>query len=326
MAATPRAGAVDKRRLILDAAITVFARQGFHHCRVSDVADEAGRGLRPRLPLLRLQGGDPQRALPRALADHARRHRGDRPPPGGAGPRQALHGGQLHHRLLPPRAGPDEGDHRGGHPRGELVRPPAPGQDPRGLRGHRRDRGGRRARTARFKSDISSEFAAMCFYGAIEQLLSGWIFDLLPQTEEEFERAKGLVVDAICGGLETPAAGTSGRVWLNHAPDGERPRQAPGLERPARRSGRPDHDRRQPRSPPRSGSASSTRTRPTTDGGLPGSSPRPPPQEPLGGQSPADAQAGSGARRLRRAPGGLRGRRLRRRAGRWPGVLRWLGR
>ena len=28
MAATPRAGAVDKRRVILDAAITVFARQG----------------------------------------------------------------------------------------------------------------------------------------------------------------------------------------------------------------------------------------------------------------------------------------------------------
>src|SRR5205814_8405895 len=33
---------VDKRRMILDAAITVFARRGFHHCRVSDVADEAG--------------------------------------------------------------------------------------------------------------------------------------------------------------------------------------------------------------------------------------------------------------------------------------------
>src|SRR5688500_12207535 len=33
---------VDKRRLILDAAIRVFARQGFHSCRVSDVADEAG--------------------------------------------------------------------------------------------------------------------------------------------------------------------------------------------------------------------------------------------------------------------------------------------
>src|ERR687894_1919053 len=33
---------VDKHRLILDAAIRVFARQGFHACRVSDVADEAG--------------------------------------------------------------------------------------------------------------------------------------------------------------------------------------------------------------------------------------------------------------------------------------------
>src|SRR5947209_12990345 len=33
--------AVDKRRLILDAAVRVFARQGFHTCRVSDIADEA---------------------------------------------------------------------------------------------------------------------------------------------------------------------------------------------------------------------------------------------------------------------------------------------
>src|SRR5689334_14805744 len=39
---TPRnANAVDKRRLILDAAIRVFAREGFHRCRVSDIAKEA---------------------------------------------------------------------------------------------------------------------------------------------------------------------------------------------------------------------------------------------------------------------------------------------
>jgi AcrR family transcriptional regulator len=54
-----------------------------------------------------------------------------------------------------------------------------------------------------FKADIPSEFAAMCFYGAIEQLLTAWIFDVLPRTEEEFEHAKGLVVDTICGGLES---------------------------------------------------------------------------------------------------------------------------
>src|SRR4051812_50120307 len=34
--------AADKRRLILDAAVRVFARRGFNGCRVSDIADEAG--------------------------------------------------------------------------------------------------------------------------------------------------------------------------------------------------------------------------------------------------------------------------------------------
>src|ERR1700759_5192458 len=37
-----KAQAVDRRRQILDAAVRVFARQGFHSCRVSDIADEAG--------------------------------------------------------------------------------------------------------------------------------------------------------------------------------------------------------------------------------------------------------------------------------------------
>ena len=42
MATAAKHGAVDKRRLILDAGVRVFAKRGFHHCRVSDVADEAG--------------------------------------------------------------------------------------------------------------------------------------------------------------------------------------------------------------------------------------------------------------------------------------------
>src|SRR3954466_14045568 len=43
MAITARSQAArDKRRLILDAAVKVFARQGFYACRVSDIADEAG--------------------------------------------------------------------------------------------------------------------------------------------------------------------------------------------------------------------------------------------------------------------------------------------
>src|SRR5256885_11901042 len=35
-------GGEDKRRLILDAAVRVFARKGFHTCRVGDIAEEAG--------------------------------------------------------------------------------------------------------------------------------------------------------------------------------------------------------------------------------------------------------------------------------------------
>jgi hypothetical protein len=33
---------------------------------------------------------------------------------------------------------------------------------------------------------------------------------VLPKTDDEFERAKGLVVEAICGGLESGANGASG--------------------------------------------------------------------------------------------------------------------
>ena len=45
-------------------------------------------------------------------------------------------------------------------------------------------------------------FAAMAFYGAIEQVLTGWIFDALPREEAEFDQAKAFVVETICGGLE----------------------------------------------------------------------------------------------------------------------------
>ena len=42
MAARNEKLAAEKRRLILDAAVRVFAQQGFNQCRVSDIADEAG--------------------------------------------------------------------------------------------------------------------------------------------------------------------------------------------------------------------------------------------------------------------------------------------
>ena len=49
---------------------------------------------------------------------------------------------------------------------------------------------------------MTPEFAALAFYGSIEQVLSGWIFDSVPVPDAELERAKILIVETICRGLE----------------------------------------------------------------------------------------------------------------------------
>ena len=206
MASSARADAPDKRRMILDAAVTVFARQGFHHCRVSDVADEAGvaYGLvyhyfdskeeilnelfleRWQIMLDAISEIDARQEVP--VRDKLYLVAGFIIDSYAKEPdlmkviivevtRAANSFGRLH--LAKIREAYDG--------IAQIVE------------GARTD--------GSFRSDITSEFAAMCFYGAIEQLLSAWIFDLLPRTEEELDRSKGLVVDAICGGLESPAPG-----------------------------------------------------------------------------------------------------------------------
>jgi hypothetical protein len=62
-------------------------------------------------------------------------------------------------------------------------------------------------RTGEFRDDVDPNFSAMVFYGAIEQLLTGWIFDLIPATDDDYERAKQLVIETICGGLEPRPVG-----------------------------------------------------------------------------------------------------------------------
>ena len=200
-----KAPPVDRRRQILDAAIRVFARQGFNDCRVSDIAREAevAYGLvyhyfdskdqvlnelfveRWSLLLAAIEEVD-------ARADPAAR--------------EARRGRRLHHRLLPPRPRADEGDHHRGHPRGELVHPHAPAGDPPGLRADREDRQRRPGRRATSATDVDPEFASMWFYGAIEQLLTGWVFEIIPDGDGDFDRARAMVVETICGGLEKGAA------------------------------------------------------------------------------------------------------------------------
>jgi len=196
------ANGIDKRRLILDAAIKVFARQGFHSCRVSDVADEAGvaYGLvyhyfDSKEEILNTLFAERWQIMLDAIVEIDARN--DIPA------RDKLylvasfiidsyrHDPDLMKVIIVEvtRAANSFGrDHlakiREAY---DLIA--------QIVESARRD--------GSFKSDISADFAAMCFYGAIEQLLSGWIFDLLPQTDEQFERAKQMVVETICGGLES---------------------------------------------------------------------------------------------------------------------------
>ena len=53
-----------------------------------------------------------------------------------------------------------------------------------------------------FRREITPEFAAQAFYGSVEQVLTGWIFDSVPVGEADLEQAKTLIVETICSGLE----------------------------------------------------------------------------------------------------------------------------
>jgi AcrR family transcriptional regulator len=57
-----------------------------------------------------------------------------------------------------------------------------------------------------FRPEISADFAAQAFYGAIEQVLTGWIFGVVREEGDAHERAKDYIVETICGGLDVRAA------------------------------------------------------------------------------------------------------------------------
>jgi hypothetical protein len=56
--------------------------------------------------------------------------------------------------------------------------------------------------TGTFRDEITPDFAALAFYGLVEQVLSGWIFEADGVGEQDLEQAKGMIVDTICRGLE----------------------------------------------------------------------------------------------------------------------------
>ena len=191
--------AADKRQQILDAAVRVFARQGFHSTRVSDVADEAGvaYGLvyhyfrskdqilnelfteRWSLLLAAIEGtdgGTPPRERLSAVAGFifdSYRHDPDLMKVIIVEVTRAANSfGRIH---LP--------EIRKAY---ELIA---------GIVAEGQAQGA-------FRDDVDPMFASMSFYGAIEQQLTGWIFDVMPSGSSDFDGAKELIVETICGGLE----------------------------------------------------------------------------------------------------------------------------
>jgi TetR/AcrR family transcriptional regulator, fatty acid metabolism regulator protein len=197
--ATTRVPAADRRRQILDAAVRVFARQGFHTCRVSDIADEAGvayglvyhyfRSKDEVLDTLFLErwnvmvaligqvdeqdlpARDKLYAIASFIVDSYRRDPELMKVIIVEVTRAANSFGRTHLDQI-----------RLAYDRIAVIVEKGMG-------------------SGEFRDVVTPQFAAMAFYGAIEQVLTGWIFGMLPTGDEEYERAKGFVIETICGGL-----------------------------------------------------------------------------------------------------------------------------
>jgi TetR/AcrR family transcriptional regulator, fatty acid metabolism regulator protein len=190
---------VDKRRVILDAAVHVFARQGFHSCRVSDIADEAGvaYGLVYHYFESKDQVLDTLFQERWDVLLEAIRQTDARDIP--AREKLAAIAGFIVDSY---RHEPDlmkviivevtrAANSFGAAHLGRITEAYAL------IRGIVE----KAQRSGEFRTDVTSEFAAMAFYGAIEQVLTGWIFGLLDEGPDGYEQAKSHVVETICGGL-----------------------------------------------------------------------------------------------------------------------------
>jgi hypothetical protein len=52
-----------------------------------------------------------------------------------------------------------------------------------------------------FRSDLDARLLAWIFYGAIEEILTGWVLGRLPDRDEDVSRAERTVIDVVCEGM-----------------------------------------------------------------------------------------------------------------------------
>jgi TetR/AcrR family fatty acid metabolism transcriptional regulator len=188
---------IDKRALILDAAVHVFARKGFHAARVGDVAEEAGvaHGLlyhyfRSKDEVLETIFRETWSDL---LAELARIEESREPLPeqltrfAGFYLGSWLRAPDLIRVLVREVARSPELTHHVDEISSvfaAITRLFAAAQERGELR-----------------ADTDARLTTWQFYGSLEAILTGWVLGQLPDGEEDVERAVQTVVEVVCRGL-----------------------------------------------------------------------------------------------------------------------------
>lgn len=187
----------EKRRVILDAAVRVFARKGYHGSRVGDIAEEAGIAH----GLLYHYFASKEEVLATVFRENWRRlleafHQVE------ASGEPALDQlGRVAKILL--RSWRDDPDLVRVMVR-EVARSPHLQQQVGEIREaflviqRIVERG--QAEGA-FRGELDPRLVSWIFYGALEELLTGWVLGQLPDGDEEVARAERTIIDVVCDGL-----------------------------------------------------------------------------------------------------------------------------
>jgi TetR/AcrR family fatty acid metabolism transcriptional regulator len=192
-----QAASEEKRRLILDAAVRVFARGGYHTSRVSDIAEEAGiaHGLlyhyfsskeEVLATVFRENWGE---LLGRLAAVESSDE-----------PAELLVSGMAKILLRTWRNDPDlvrvmvREVARSSHLNDQIEEINAAfATIQRVIERGQAD--------GVFRADLDPRLASWIFYGGLEEILTGWVLGQLPDGDEEVARAERTIVDVVCGGL-----------------------------------------------------------------------------------------------------------------------------
>jgi len=188
----------EKPRQILEAAVRAFARKGYHACRVGEIAEEAGVayglvyhyfGSKEEVletifrdtwtqMLARIreveEGGEPAREQVRKVTALLLRTWRRDPDLVRVLVREVTRSPERMQRQI----------EEIGHAYDALERIVVHGQE-----------------TAEFRDDLDPQIAAAIFYGALEEVLTGWVMGQLPDEDEDIARAEQVVTGLLCDGL-----------------------------------------------------------------------------------------------------------------------------